>query len=534
MGPRGLGAIEALCRLPPAAGVQVAIDAYDEAEHPGAGPNFSLDEPKECLLNLPIRSVALPRPAAGAGVGGFAEWLGDDGEDRDRFPARAELGAYLSARFAELTTCLPDWVSLSLRRASVSALKRMDAGWVLDVGGERQGPYREVLIVPGQPATRPDPVLERWRAFAAERGLDLAAAYPGGRLLDAAAGWAGKSVGVRGLGLSTLDIVRMLTLGLGGRFRDGGYVRSGREPARIVAFSPDGQAPAPKPRSAEVDALYDLTDRETQDFADAFESALRLGRQDAVQAIHAAVSPPVLRILGRLGGEADADALAAWLTTETTSPGAQETGAAADLLRRNIGYADGAEPPTIGFVVGQAWRKLEAVARPIFRLGEPVPETAAALIAFDEGLKRYSYGPPIDTARQLLALIRAGVVRPCALEDSDVELDDDHWALSDAGERLRMDAMVDSVQPPPSLSAILDPALAGLMDAGLLTSAGEDLSADTCPDGQLVGRDGVTVPGLALLGRLALGSVIAPDSIHDCFGDSADLWAQGAIERLSA
>ena len=46
--------------------------------------------------------------------------------------------------------------------------------------------------------------------------------------------------------------------------------------------------------------------------------------------------------------------------------------------------------------------------------------------------------------------------------------------------------------------------------------------------------DGRPAPGLAVLGRMASGSVIAVDSIHDCFGAAAERWAEGVAARAEA
>ena len=48
----------------------------------------------------------------------------------------------------------------------------------------------------------------------------------------------------------------------------------------------------------------------------------------------------------------------------------------------------------------------------------------------------------------------------------------------------------------------------------------------------MIGRDGTPIPHLCLLGRMSLGSVIAVDSLHDCFGEAAKRWAKGMAERL--
>ena len=60
----------------------------------------------------------------------------------------------------------------------------------------------------------------------------------------------------------------------------------------------------------------------------------------------------------------------------------------------------------------------------------------------------------------------------------------------------------------------------------------DDLGARTAPDGRLIDRNEKPVPGLSLLGRLALGSVIAADSLHDCFGEASSRWADGVLRRI--
>jgi len=87
--------------------------------------------------------------------------------------------------------------------------------------------------------------------------------------------------------------------------------------------------------------------------------------------------------------------------------------------------------------------------------------------------------------------------------------------------------MVDGVLPAPRLDAVTDPLVAGLWQAGQLRTLSEDLGAETAPVGQLAGAP----PGLCLLGRMALGSVIAVDSLHDCFGAATDRWAEGLCAR---
>ncbi|MDP5306474.1 FAD/NAD(P)-binding protein [Paracoccus spongiarum] len=531
LGPRALGALESL--LARAGTDALRIDLFDPGAWPGAGPNFRPDETPLCLLNIPLRLIDIGRADRdGAAFGDFRDWLGAAGRDDERFPARAELGACLAARMAALVAGAPASVQIVHHARHVRRILRDGQGWWLDAGGDPEGPYAEILLSQGQPQTAPDDQLARWQEHARGCGADLVAAYPARDLLAAAQGWAGRQVGIRGLGLSTLDALRMLTCGLGGRFEDGRYHPSGREPARILPFSLDGHPPVPKPATADLDRRFDPEAEETAAFLQAVRAAVDSRAEAALRGVADAFLGPALRILRETGGDDDARRLQDWLDSECAAPGSQETRPVAEALRAGIAEARGRVPPSTGYVVGQLCRKWQDALRQGFNPAPAAPATAAALIGFDEGLKRYSYGPPVASAEDLLALIEAGLVDPRAAADPDIRLTGTGWQLVEDDLSAGITAMVDAVLPSPDLSRLTDPLMADLVAQGRTVALHDRLGAQTLPDGRLVGADGRPQPGLCLLGRLAQGSVIAVDSIHDCFGAAAARWAEGVLGRL--
>jgi uncharacterized NAD(P)/FAD-binding protein YdhS len=162
------------------------------------------------------------------------------------------------------------------------------------------------------------------------------------------------------------------------------------------------------------------------------------------------------------------------------------------------------------------------------------PETAAAVIGFDEGLKRYSYGPPVSAAEEMLALIAAGILDLRAVDDPDVAMVEGGWRLSAEEGEATATVMLDAVLVPPDLTQVSAPLISGLRAAGRLVPVAEKLGARVAADGRALDAEGAPVPGLALLGRLALGSVIATDSVHDCFGAAVGRWAEGVWSRRGA
>ena len=524
-GPRGLGALEALAEQAGPAANALHVDLFEPSFTPGAGPNFDPGESPVCQLNIPMRDIDI-RPPHGSRCGAFANWL-DDAPGPDGFPRRCDLGRYLAARFDDLNR--ESGLRLRHDTAAIDGVKRTDLGWVLSGGPQSFGPYDEVLLTLGQPAVEPDEQLADWQAHAADTGAVLRQAYPAWQLQRDAARWTGQAVAIRGLALSAFDVIRVLTLGQGGRFENGRYIPSGREPGLLVPFSLDGLPPYPKPETAALDARFDPTQAETEAFARAIESASDAAPDAARALVSDAILPVVRRVLDQVGGK-PGDA-AGWLAAEWDDPGSQDTGPASAALATGIAMADGSLAPSTGFVFGQVWRKWQDTLRRGYNPATTPPETAHLLTAFDEGLKRYSYGPPVSACRELMALVEAGVVTLDFTADPEISLSRTGWTLAAQGRRAEASVMIDGVLPSPDLSRISAPLVAGLIEKGWLCAMADGLGAQVAADGQLLDSTGSRVPGLGFLGRLALGSVIAADSLHDCFGQASVRWARGVIAR---
>lgn len=525
-GPRGLAALEKLSVQVGMGDCPVDVDIFDPHATPAAGPNFSPTEPDVCLLNLPIRDVDLPE-SPNKGVPQFGQWVKKFEVNEEVFVPRSVLGTYFTERFQALMANLPDDLKVTLRPLRVERAVRQDDRWQLAAEGSYFGPYDHVLLSLGQPKTDLDDQADRWREHAKSQGLDFTAAYPGKSLIRSASEWAGRSVAIRGLGLSSLDVIRMLTLGLGGQFVDGRYVASGREPSVIVPFSLDGHAPAPKPASRDIDALFDPTEDETKSFETALNAALSGHGDEGLTGIFEVLKPVVSRILTEIGADEDDTAIDGWLAMEVEKPGQQETRGTVEAIEGTLNEAEGACPPSVGFTVGQVWRKWQASLRAIFDGQQTNAATAKSLIAFDEGLKRYSYGAPVDNLRQLLILIDACLVTPCAAEDPSIELSEDGWRLEADHGAVTASVVIDSVLPPPVIDKVSEPVVQGLVEDGTLVPIYDGAGAHCIPDGTVIDENGRRVVGLSIVGRLTNGSTIADDSIHDCFGDVTERWARG-------
>lgn len=527
-GPRGLGALEALAEACDQSGTDLRVCIYDPYPAPGAGPNFDPGQSGLDRLNIPLRAIDLPASAlADQTIPDLAEWLAlrRTATDPDAFLPRAILGRYLAGRWKAVALAMQArWgpAAVRLYATRVLSLTQDGGAWVVQAGVGEPATFDAVLLTPGQPETDPDPQLRGWQA--SEAAGRLFPAYPTAVL--SRADLAGQTVAVRGLGLSTLDVVRGLTLGKGGRIEGGVYHRSGSEPAQIVPFSLDGQPPMPKPETATLDGMYDpdAGSPGAAQFDDAVTAACRTGPAAAKALLVATLAPLVGAAMQRAGARKTDPA--PWLTREAAGTSAPEHDDPVQALDLGLAMATGARAPSAGYAAGQVWRWLQPALRRGFRKGAPQGETAAALIAFDEGMKRYSYGPPVASAQELRVLIAEGLVDLRAAEDPDIVAHAEGWTLFKGPDTVRAAAMIDAVLQGPDLARITDPLIASLRAQGILRPRSDGLGADLEPGG-------FAAPGLAVLGRLGLGSVIAADSIHDCFGEGPRIWADGVL-RLTA
>ncbi|MGJ8625245.1 MAG: FAD/NAD(P)-binding protein [Yoonia sp.] len=530
-GPRALGALEALAAQLVDQPTTVHVDIYDPMEWTGAGPNYAPDQSDLCILNIPARIVDYQPPAFMASrIGPFLDWA-EGRYDADDYPSRADIGAYLHDRYDALRQAAGDTVTVSQSPQMISGVEPQNGKWWTISDDKRNGPYDDVLLSQGQPKTSPDPQLRRWIDHAAEHDLQMSSAYPANELIRSAQNWTDETVAIRGMGLSTLDVLRMLTKGLGGTFVDGVYHPSGREPRKLLPFSLDGKPPVAKPANGVLDQRYNVSTAEIDAFTTAMTAAESCNADDALRSICDALISPICRILTEQGATATRNDVRIWLDRERTDPGSQNGLGSIDGLRADIEMAHGRTPPDIGYVAGQVWRKLQDDLRASFNVSNHADDAAIAIIGFDEAFKRYSYGPPVFAAQELLALVEQGIVSLCIADDPAVSLGPTGWHLLDGDDAMTANVMVDAVLPSPNIKNVEDELIASSHAAGYVHQRFEDMGAHTTTDGQLIGANGETVSGLCMLGRLALGSVIAVDGLNDCFGPSTTRWANGVIKR---
>ncbi|MGP9724023.1 FAD/NAD(P)-binding protein [Corynebacterium sp. AOP40-9SA-29] len=498
-GPRATGVLLALAALEqgtvPADLTVHLVDPYPA----GAGRIWRADQPREVWMNNTSDEITV---YAGDGIDGvagvagptLAEWYGGRA-----FVPRNVASGYLRDALSRAVTEL-------LVRHGVQVVEHLNrADSVRHDGGRRQ-----VHLDDGT-------VLEADILLLAQGHLDVGGApeapghTPPGYTVDQDFSHlgAGQDVLVRGMGLAFIDLMEILTEGRGGRFTDGEYVASGKEPVLWIGSRrgvPYRSKPVEGPPLVTLrhlvpgavptpGGLQDVLFRELRDqWASVTDEPLDLRRIDRpldglTFADHAAVEQEVTRV-----------------------------------VESNLRRATDGKHPQDAVLYG-------AVVASYFRLR--AWHTAGVLDGLDgtdrEVVERlaasFSYlcsGPPPQRLGNLLALHRAGIVRFLG-PDTRFEADDDggFTASGAAGETtVHADHLVDARLSPVTVGTVenvKDPLLRSLLNSGEL---GRTVGIDGEPDGSVrvdasnraVGADGQVRDDLFVIG------MVASDGVKEAFG----------------
>jgi hypothetical protein len=195
--------------------------------------------------------------------------------------------------------------------------------------------------------------------------------------------------------------------------------------------------------------------------------------------------------------------------------------------------AVGKEQISLDYCAGQVWRHCQPTMYKELSFINLEESVVAALIKRDERLKRYSYGPPTDSLQQLVALINQGTLVLDYVENPTITLTKNGWELKKDDKTTTTQVMVDTVLDSPRLKSVDSPIVNSLIYNSLIQPIHNELAIETHENGIVkLGDEKDQIP-LAVLGRLAKGSLIGVDAILECFGVRSKFWAQGVTERMA-
>jgi len=566
-GPRGLSALESLYLEASKANLTPKAIVFEKTEFFGAGQVWNPKQPSSNWMNVSDRGIAIePREefilkeTSVPFFPNFQDWIGYSDHmhkehEKDTFQHRSKLGEYLRQRFLSIAVPLTELGLLLTVNGEVDfVIPEKDHLQISVIGGSSYICNETVLTVGHQPIAL-DEQLRSWQRGQnqqIEKSL-FTQPYPLNRLLQYDKLSKDSTVALRGFGLASIDIIRSLTEGRGGTFeildertREMRYIASGQEPHRIVPFSLDGQPLAPKPLNAYIDSLYLPTKDQLSDYSEAVRASIHNGETPkSIDFLVDAILPLISQKYSALKCKALENemtttelehAIKSWLLDEDFSHElilSKEQGAY-ENMRNFVNMANGQGKVSLDFCCGHVWRQCQPTMYKLLSFAPLSDNIIVDIVALDERLKRYSYGPPIDSLQQLLCLVRENILTFDFVSDPKIDFNGVNWEITKKSSTINADIMVNSILDSPQVKKVQTPLIESLLKGRIVKPLHDDLGICTSYDGLVQTEREESDHKISVLGRLAKGTLIGVDAIAECFGPRSELWAEGVIKRMTA
>jgi FAD-NAD(P)-binding len=404
VGPRGLSVLERVVSHARTSGPPIELLLIEPGElgvgiHSASQPDFLLLNTIASQLTIFSDEQMTPGKPVTAGPSLF-EWcrLRNAAVRFDDFLPRRLLGEYLTWAAGVLLAEAPDRLTVHRLRTYATDVRQAGGRAVVTLADGREEVADLAVVTTGHGL-----------ASAARMRLNGAAGipYPLPHVADIRAG---QTVAVLGSGLTAMDVVAMLTVGRGGRFRQGRYLPSGNEP-RIVLTNRSGQLPCARPATR-----ADRRPAPARYFTPEAVHALRAQAPDGRLDFRSQVEPLIVReVYTRMAGASPAERA---MVAEVLQPAGrrwqsyqdfcdhQLDRARADLVEAERGLGDS--------LVKEGLECLRDHRRALCAALDPPGLTAESheyfMKVYVPLVNRAVIGPQKERIREVLALRQAGIV----------------------------------------------------------------------------------------------------------------------------
>lgn len=228
------------------------ISCFNQDINFACGPNYHPGQPDHRLLNYPVGKVNFwinePEQAVQERPN-LVQFIQQQAKDPtaevhpNHLCSRAAVGIYLQYCFIALLKTLPAHIKVQLCPEGVKEISLAGTQVNLQTDESTYRNFNELMICTGHSYAFHREQTEGLATFAERHGLHYLARPLG---LSCEMTWRDKTVLLRGMGLTFVDVVLDLTEGQGGTFEPLAngtyqYISSGEEPLHIIPFSRTGQ-----------------------------------------------------------------------------------------------------------------------------------------------------------------------------------------------------------------------------------------------------------------------------------------------------
>ncbi|WP_142783986.1 FAD/NAD(P)-binding protein [Changchengzhania lutea] len=560
-GPRGHYALECfLLELSKQSmSVPMNILMFEETPHLGYGPVYNLDQPDTNWVNISERILFLePRqemildditiPAFPS----YHDWYHINPNEisegiPDNFPPRSKIGTYLKTRFQSMLQVLLQSRLLTVIQESLEDIDIKSGKLYLSTNTDHTYQVDEVLLTIGHQPSKLSKQIKAWQQHAQKsNNIVYSSPYPIQQFFENDTINNESVIGIRGFGLAMIDVVRGISEELGGTFKVINkstaaveYQASTKTPKCFVPFSLDGLPMSPKPINASIDAWFKPTTKQLDTFSKCIKDKETQKSANSNAFLIQAVSPIIadiyinLELSMKMTQNELKSIVEHWLqdaSFEHTSI-VSKNKTPLSTMKNYVEMATGNAPSSLDFCIGQLWRHCQPIMYDALSYNACKDDVIADIIDLDERLKRYSYGPPVESLQQLLALIEAKAMTLDVVDDPKISSVSNGWELRKDNKSITVSIMVNSVLDPPKLVAVDTPIITNMLQHKLIQPIHDDLGILTDDNAYVISDKTQDPLPIAVLGRLAKGTIIGVDAILECFGDRPKQWAKAALTR---
>ncbi len=555
LGPRGLYALEQVISLLAENKKIINIMVFEPTSIPGAGPVWNTTQvdsnwaniTERALVGLTQRPTIIYNNIIIEAFPSYHEWcdFSINKIQLDIFPPRRKVGHYLSERFNSLAKANV----FEIVKSRIDQIDFSENKIILTSNMNKRYSVDDVLFTVGHQKTKLSKQLKSWKAHTDSfQNLKLYThTYPVSqfKLNDNDI-----KIGIMGFGLAMVDVMRACTLGRYGHFKiinpktlESEYIKTKKHQPKLIPFSLDGLPLAPKPISKTIDNWYKPTKTDLFYVKNAIEMFNNKEVHD-IQFITKLISKIVASIYTNLNQKAlhhsyENDAIEAivlnYLNDETFKHDLifnRET-SVYKTIQSFVNMALGNEPITLDYCIWQVWRQCQPTLYIAFSHANVNHKIIKQVIDLDDRSKRYSYGPPVESIQQMLALVEANVLDLDFVNNPKITPTKNGWKFENSYQKqCETNIMINSVLDTPQLKKVNSKIIKSLLNHNIIQPIHSDLGIDTNTDGTVIMPNDESNKSISVLGRLSKGSVIGVDAILECFGKRIEDWAKAFVKRV--
>ncbi|WP_107037518.1 FAD/NAD(P)-binding protein [Brumimicrobium mesophilum] len=483
----------------------------------------------------------------------YHEWLQKDEasfmkEIKDSYPPRIKMGEFLTQRFQSLVQPLILKGIVSLHVEEVLDVKLLNSNKIQIVSNkEVYDDFEEVLLTIGHQKTKLSDQIKEWDNYAKNlAGVNLYKyPYPLSDFLTHKSFNKDVKIGIRGFGLAFVDVMRAIAKEFGEFIVENEktqlitYKTKHSIEGMLVPFSLDGLPLVPKPINGQVDKIFQPTSSDLEEFENRIGDKQIQKAAESPRFLLTAFADTASKIYFELSNSNKPQEISKteveklivnWLRDQSFEHATitSKIQSAEKSMRDFVGMATGEEEISLDFCIGQVWRHFQPSIYKKLSYNECSDDVFEEIIALDESTKRYSYGPPVESIQQIIALVEAKVLNLNLVTDPNIELTQNGWELSNSKKSSIVTMMIDCVLDAPRIKSVKTSVVNNLLSDGIIKAVHDKLGVATDENGYLIPENKDRSIPIALLGRLAKGTVIGVDAILECLGDRPRKWAEKA------